>query len=44
MAKFRNRVVHMYDEVNKEEVYDILLNHVEDFGLFIQSVVNYYFK
>jgi len=44
MAKFRNRVVHMYDEVDKNEVFNILQNNTEDFNSFIKNVVNYYYK
>ena len=39
MARFRNRVVHMYDSVNETEIYDILNNNLEDFRLFIKEVL-----
>lgn len=39
MARFRNRVVHMYDSVNETEIYDILKNNLEDFRLFIKEIM-----
>lgn len=41
MTKFRNRVVHMYDEVSREEVYRIITQHLTDFDRFIESVVRF---
>ncbi len=31
MAKFRNRLVHFYYEVNSEEIYKIILNDLGDY-------------
>ena len=42
MTKFRNRLVHMYWEVDKEELYKYLTGNLEDFQTFIDSIVNYY--
>lgn len=39
MAKFRNRIVHMYDEVNNEEVYNIVTEHLGDFETFIKDIM-----
>lgn len=38
MAKFRNRIVHFYDEVDDKEVYGILQNNLGDFYSFIQQI------
>jgi uncharacterized protein YutE (UPF0331/DUF86 family) len=40
MAKFRNRIVHVYWEVDEDLIYDIIQNNLSDFELFIQSVLN----
>jgi uncharacterized protein YutE (UPF0331/DUF86 family) len=42
MTKFRNRLVHMYWEVDKEELYKYLTGNLEDFQTFIDFIVNYY--
>ena len=41
MAKFRNRLVHMYWEIDAETLYRFINNDLEDFKLFEQSVVEY---
>jgi uncharacterized protein YutE (UPF0331/DUF86 family) len=41
MAKFRNRLVHLYWEVDKKIVYEIIRDYLEDFKLFEQSVVKF---
>jgi len=41
MTRFRNRVVHMYDEVSREEVYRIATQHLSDFDLYIESIVRF---
>lgn len=38
MARFRNRIVHFYDEVDDREVYKILQNNFPDFSSFIEHV------
>ena len=38
MAKFRNRLVHLYWEVDNETVYDILQKRLSDFKRFIDSL------
>lgn len=44
MVKFRNRVVHIYDEVQPEEIYKILQNHLSDFEGFVSAIVKKYFS
>lgn len=41
MAKFRNRLVHIYWDVDKEAVYQILQNCIEDFQLFQENTVSF---
>ncbi len=41
MAKMRNRLVHLYWEVDKKEIYQVLQNHLVDFETFAQSVLDY---
>jgi len=38
MAKFRNRIVHFYDEVDDREVYRVLHYNLGDFDSFIQQM------
>jgi uncharacterized protein YutE (UPF0331/DUF86 family) len=38
MARFRNRIVHFYDDVDDKEVYNILQNNLGDFNSFIEHV------
>ncbi|TYO93793.1 type VII toxin-antitoxin system HepT family RNase toxin [Desulfallas thermosapovorans] len=39
MAKFRNRVVHLYHDVDDKEVYQILIRNLDDFRTFVGAVV-----
>lgn len=39
MAKFRNRIVHMYFDVSDEMIYGITQNNLEDFEAFIKAIV-----
>jgi len=41
MAKFRNRLVHLYWEIDKETLYCFIQDDLEDFKLFEQKVVEY---
>lgn len=41
MAKFRNRLVHLYWEIDPQKVYEIIVNSLEDFKLFEQNVVKF---
>ena len=40
MAKFRNRIVHMYFNISDEMIYEIVQNNIVDFERFISSIVN----
>ncbi|OOM68087.1 DUF86 domain-containing protein [Clostridium sp. BL-8] len=40
MAKFRNRIVHMYFNINDEMIYDIIQNNISDFERFISNIVS----
>lgn len=44
MSKFRNRVVHLYNEIESEEILEIIKSHLDDFHPFMKNVVNKYFK
>lgn len=37
MARFRNRLVHLYEEVDDEEVYRILHEDLDDFRSFLRA-------
>ncbi len=41
MAKFRNRLVHVYWEVDPENVYQFVQENLDDFKLFEKKVVAY---
>lgn len=38
MAKFRNRLVHLYWEVDDEQVYEFLQTHLDDFKTFLDNI------
>ncbi len=38
MINFRNRIVHLYQEVNDEQIYDILQSGLEDIEEFIRQI------
>lgn len=38
MAKFRNRLIHLYWEVDDEQVYDILQTRLDDFKTFLNNI------
>jgi len=40
MAKFRNRSVHIYWEVDDEIIYDIINEYIQDIEEFLQSFRN----
>ncbi len=42
MARFRNRIVHIYDEVDDEEIWNIIRNNLQDFRPFITNVIERY--
>jgi len=41
MARFRNRIVHLYDEVDNREIYRILQEHLHEYDNFIRDIVRY---
>lgn len=41
MAKFRNRLVHLYWEIEKDKLYGIIQDNLEDFSIFQQNIVAY---
>jgi uncharacterized protein YutE (UPF0331/DUF86 family) len=42
MAKYRNRLVHIYWEIQSDEIYEILQTRVGDFEKFMESIWKYY--
>jgi len=38
MIKFRNRVVHLYHDINDKEIYKILQENLQDFSLFLKAI------
>lgn len=43
MVRFRNRAVHLYEEIDSEEIWQILQNHLGDFDTFITAITRRYF-
>lgn len=41
MVKFINRIVHLYHDVDNEEVYEILQNNLDDIDRFLTDIMNY---
>lgn len=41
MAKFRNRLVHLYWEIEKDKLYEIIQDNLEDFTIFRQSILDF---
>lgn len=39
MAKFRNRIVHMYIDIDDKVIYNILKNNIEDLKIFIDCIL-----
>ncbi|HET9481869.1 MAG TPA: DUF86 domain-containing protein [Candidatus Polarisedimenticolia bacterium] len=44
MVRFRNRAVHLYDDIDAAEIYDILQKNLEDFETFVSAIVDRYFE
>lgn len=42
MARFRNRLVHLYDTVDAAEIWNIVQNNLGDLGPFVSEVVKRY--
>jgi uncharacterized protein YutE (UPF0331/DUF86 family)/predicted nucleotidyltransferase len=43
MTKFRNRIVHLYDQIDEEYIYQIINNNLEDIESFVDLIANKYF-
>jgi len=43
MARFRNKVVHLYDEIDNAEIYRIIVENLDDFDYFINQIFDRYF-
>lgn len=41
MAKFRNRLVHLYWEVDEEQVYELLQTRLNDFKIFLDNIAKF---
>jgi len=41
MARFRNRLVHLYWDVEAETIYNILQSHLSDFERFREYILRY---
>jgi len=41
MAGYRNRMVHLYDEVTTEELYRICAEHLDDFDTIIDPIMTW---
>lgn len=44
MTSFRNRVVHVYEQIDPGEIFAILEGHLDDFTTFIGAVTRRYFS
>lgn len=44
MVGFRNRAVHLYDEIATEEVWKIVDEELGDFEAFVQAITKRYFR
>ena len=43
MVRFRNRVVHLYDEVFPDDIWNIIEGDLGDFDVFIEAIAARYF-
>lgn len=41
MAKFRNRLVHIYWEIDENQIYDILLSRLKDFKTLLDQLAKF---
>jgi uncharacterized protein YutE (UPF0331/DUF86 family) len=44
MASFRNRLVHLYEEIDPGQVFSLLEEHLGDFEAFISAITRRYFS
>jgi len=42
MARFRNRIVHLYDEIKDDEILEFIRRHLDDFRPFMARVIDRY--
>lgn len=42
MVGLRNRIVHGYEDINSEIIYDIIKNHLSSFDKFIKQIISSY--
>jgi len=42
MARFRNRIIHLYDRVETAEILNIINNHLDDFRPFMSAIIEKY--
>ena len=42
MGRFRNRVVHVYDDIDSEELWTVVKEHLDDFNPFVRTVRDRY--
>jgi uncharacterized protein YutE (UPF0331/DUF86 family) len=41
MAKFRNRLVHIYWDIDDEQIYNFLQRNIKDFKIFLDSIAKF---
>lgn len=44
MVRFRNRAVHLYDEIDADEIWAIMESDLDDFEAFIRAITGRYFR
>ena len=43
MARFRNKAIHLYEEIDNDEIYRLIVEHLDDFDYFVREVFDHYF-
>jgi len=43
MTKFRNRIVHLYDQIDEEFIYQIINNNLKDIEKYVDIIIKKYF-
>ncbi|MCL6610924.1 MAG: DUF86 domain-containing protein [Peptococcaceae bacterium] len=44
MTRFRNRIVHLYQQVDEKELYKILQTGLDDFNIYIKAITGHFFR
>ncbi len=44
MARFRNRIVHVYWDIDLNDIYEILEDDLEDFNRFVKEITAQFFR